>query len=86
MSDLNAKYGRSSFKRGARIEALITALNSASFIRYFLNDGEVCFKKYYSLNQILKLTKLYDKSVNKLEKIQQKKDNKHKESLKTRDF
>ena len=86
VSDLNAEYDRTSFKRGPRIESLIVALNASSFIRYFLNDGEVNFKGYYSLDKILKLTKIYQKAINKLEKNEMKKKNKHKESLKTREF
>ena len=85
-ADLNAQYGRATFIRAGHIDSLIVAINASSFIRTFLTDGEVCYKKYYTMDKVLKLTKLYEKAVNKLEKDEAIKESKRQESLKTRDF
>ena len=85
--DLNAEYGRNLFKAGGTISSVIVAIKSTSIINYFVMGGDVDeYKNYYSKNGILRLTKLYERALNKFEKIDKKEEERRVKASETREF
>lgn len=85
--DLNAEYGRNTFEWSGDIKSVIVAIKSASLINYMVMGwDEDKYKNYYSKNGIMRLTRLYERALNKFEKFDQKAAEREAKSLETREF
>ena len=86
-ADLNVEYNRNSFRWDGDIKSVISDIKISLILNFMLFGGDECvYKDYYTKSGIMKLTKLYEKALNKFEKIDQKEAERKARSLETREF